>query len=458
MNKLIQLVLVTSFLVTGCNGGGGSTTPATGVQVTPTPTPVATYDLIGKVATAAMVPLGGAIVRIIDPITTVTTTGSDGNYTQRGIPNGSYTVTVELAGYNIDPASAVVVVSGANATQDFTATEIAIVPPAATLMSGKYLYPCWYDGIFKGPYACVRDMAAGTSTYVKQASSNLPSPFGINLVLNRTNYLASFGSDNGGIGGVWLSDGTTVSQVDPSKFWGTSCPDTPKGSFDIGQVGDVIVFSGECPGKVNGNDIVIMLTDWSGYWSPVTGHTSSFEWSPVIASPGDQNSNAITVFYTSNMPNGSVPCDVCVWKQVINPVAGTTETPMFVINTGFTRSPTDPTNPFAVQQGVPYLTINEKVISVDRGYTTLAFTILQNGVPHIAIIPIVGGTPTVLTEGRHPRFALDGSGRIFYRCGTEQCAINPDVNNLDKRLIVLPDNLSEAVGSADEIISAPFGF
>jgi hypothetical protein len=64
--------------------------------------------------------------------TAATTTDPSGRYSFGGLANGSYTVTPSRAGYTFSPTSAPVTVSGADATQNFTATAVVLPPSAPT--------------------------------------------------------------------------------------------------------------------------------------------------------------------------------------------------------------------------------------------------------------------------------------------------------------------------------------
>lgn len=92
-------VMLFSLAIASCGGGGGSGTTSS-----------TTHNISGKVAGAANVTitLTGAVSK--------TTTSANGNYSFKGLANGSYTITPSLPGYVFTPTSIAVILKGANDT------------------------------------------------------------------------------------------------------------------------------------------------------------------------------------------------------------------------------------------------------------------------------------------------------------------------------------------------------
>ena len=83
-------------------------------------TPPVTYNISGAVSGAT---LAGVTINLTGAAIASATTDASGNFSFTGRANGTYTVTPVKAGYTFNPASSVVVVSGANVTNtNFVAT------------------------------------------------------------------------------------------------------------------------------------------------------------------------------------------------------------------------------------------------------------------------------------------------------------------------------------------------
>ena len=115
-----------SLTVTGPGGSDTETKPDY-IQVTEPP-PV--YMISGQI-TESGAGLDGATVDLTGSMTDSTVT-SGGGYYSFSVPDGSYTVTPGLTGYEFTPPSRQVTVSGADVTnQDFTASGVQNQPPVA---------------------------------------------------------------------------------------------------------------------------------------------------------------------------------------------------------------------------------------------------------------------------------------------------------------------------------------
>ena len=101
----------------------------TGVNFTAQAVP--TYTLSGSITPAATG--AGATVTLSGGATASTTANGSGNYTFSGLSNGQYTVTPSKAATAFTPASAVVTITDANVTQNFTATQIVAPSIDATV-------------------------------------------------------------------------------------------------------------------------------------------------------------------------------------------------------------------------------------------------------------------------------------------------------------------------------------
>ena len=121
-----MLFLVVSFVLAGCGGGGGSSTPA------------ATYTISGAVTSASTgTALPGVTMSLTSSSgTTTTSTAANGTYSFSGLANGTYTVAPAKTGLAFTPLNRSVIVSGSNMTADFTATVAATTYSISGTVSG----------------------------------------------------------------------------------------------------------------------------------------------------------------------------------------------------------------------------------------------------------------------------------------------------------------------------------
>lgn len=406
----------------------------------------ATHSISGTVKARGVGVAGVTITRTpIGPGDNTTVTNADGTWVIADVPVGTYAITPSASGNTIfTPTSTTVPVSDANVSGiDFTAP-----------IEGKILSPCKASSLFTWDFLCSQDIVTGAVVYTigippndsPRLLSTSPQAWWT-LVTNRTNDFVAFNS--GGIATRSLTSVGITQAVIANWPLLSGCSSTPQGSFDLTQTGDVVVFSDICNGAVNANDIVLMMMDGSMFYSKVTNDTS-FDWSPAIGSAGGANDPLDAYFASNRAGCGS---GVCIWKQVSTPSTNTLGSLTLVADTGFVSDPLDPTNPFSPSTTHPYLQLNEKVISIDAGYTKMAYTKVVNNTKHIVVHTMADGTEIDLGAGSNPRFALDGNNVILYDCDLGQCVINPD--GTGKLQLPALSNLS---GSAGQAVFGPAGY
>jgi hypothetical protein len=107
------------FRVKASNSAG--TAVSNVVTLTVTATAPSSYSISGKVTDASNAALSSVTVTCTGTSTSSASTDASGNFTISGLANGSYVLTPAKTGYNFNPASTTVLVSGANVTgKNFT--------------------------------------------------------------------------------------------------------------------------------------------------------------------------------------------------------------------------------------------------------------------------------------------------------------------------------------------------
>jgi hypothetical protein len=81
------------------------------------------YSISGTVKAGGK-PLSGVTVTSSGPAKSSVTTGSDGTYSFKSLPKGSYTVTLSMTGYSFAPSNIKIVLNKNVTGQDFTATAL----------------------------------------------------------------------------------------------------------------------------------------------------------------------------------------------------------------------------------------------------------------------------------------------------------------------------------------------
>ena len=117
---LLIFLLITSLVISACSKSSDTPPPA-----------ATTYKISGTVSGAVA---ANVTITLSGDSSATTTTASGGTYSFTGLSDGNYTVTPSLAGYTFNHLSTAVVISGADATADFTASTISV---ATYTISGK---------------------------------------------------------------------------------------------------------------------------------------------------------------------------------------------------------------------------------------------------------------------------------------------------------------------------------
>ena len=407
MKKKLFLFVLVTFFVTGCSGGGGGGSTPAPVAVGVTPAPVSTYNITGSVETQSGVPVVGATIRIIDPIVAVTTTDSNGNYMFPSVEDRIYTVTGEATGYN--PVSAVVKVSGANATQNFTATEIVIVKLALT--KGKLTYisrNATSNSIRK------KDLSLSTGESVTVYTRDGTSPEMISLFQHADKFAFAGSNSDGELpdgrlaAGVLVKDMATgiANVIIPSIIYYVQyvyIEDTvmpwPDGSFDITSNGVWTVLPVRFASDTGDYSDIFLIRLGDGTvpldYIRVTANDHSIDSAPVICWE-DSRTGQVGVCYVEN--------GTAVKKQVVDTVSRTpVGAPTLVVSgvVGLTR---------VGDSFAPFRTMWPNATN-----TKMAVMKNVNGVSHIVIISMLDGSEICsLGVGENPYWGAHGNDYIIF--------------------------------------------
>lgn len=276
----------------------------------------------------------------------------------------------------------------------------------------KLLYAC--------PQAiCSWDMATQTQTVLWGQNNVWPDT----IVPARTGGMVAFQGSN--LGGIMSMSLSTLS---PKQMtwgnWTEGCSSWAEGSFDLTPSGDIVVFSSKCfpIGFPEKRDIVLMKMDGTMSWIRVTDDEYR-ETSPAIG--GVDAMGNITVLFVSDRDGATG-----IWKQVVSTQADDSGA---VPQTLIVSNVLDETTLAIIPSGT-------RAISVNQTYDKMAFMKNVGGIPHITVIPLVGGAEVDLGPGMGPYWAVDGSNRILYTDYEYKSlwAVNPDGTN--RMQITTPSN------------------
>ncbi len=309
----------------------------------------------------------------------------------------------------------------------FTADDISSSQPITGLPvwgnslyieKGNLLYPC--------PMAvCSYNLEVAEQTILWGQDNMYPEI----IVPSREEGVVTFVGGN--LGGIHsLSSGLIIAGND---YWGddSDCSEWPN-SYDLTEKGDISVISSNCDviGEGEKTDIALVKTDGSGEWIRVTDDIYT-EYSPVIASPGGIDSKTLTVLFISDKSG-----EKDIWRKCVN--LGTEEVSDDILVA----------SNVIVSEGFFF---TERSISVSVDYSKLIFSRMVDGIPHLFLNSIDGGSEINLGEGSIPRWATDGSDRILFTFSGNLWIMDSDGSN--RRRAPIPDNLeSKAYNGIDRIV------
>jgi len=403
--SLIFLVLTA---VVACSGGGDgaqSPVPSSPPEMFPPPPPPGTHKISGHVqestvsGSAYSKPSSGATIRV-EPGNRTTTTDLSGNW-ELYVPNDTYTVSALYDGRPLVPASLLAIVNGAAVSGlDFS----SMVP----VLTGRTI-------------AYIGTGVAGNNSALK-----LINPLGVTEVvldnpniqpmniipfrggISRIAFEPMLGGNErvGGIRTINLSTRAQTVIVPDNGFFAPGFASSAVGRiFDTIRDPDTgveyVTLSSPCAPPFCPqlqNDVFIVIADGSLMSLRVTDN-GVIKHSPVFAAQ-DPVTGYVTMLYVT-------PSTGEIWKQIINPLG----------------NPDRVGGPVLVETNV---VDGDRSISVSPDYTQFAFVRNMNGVPHVIVRPVNGGSERDLGEGLNPYWTFDGSGLILYTVGDVVLATNPD--------------------------------
>lgn len=389
-----------------------------GINFTGTLANVPTYSISGAVSGGVQ---SGVLISL-SPGNASTVTDALGNYVLSGVVSGSYTVTPSRAGHTFTPASAVVTVG----PEDVRG--VNFVEPVPILTAGKLLYPCLSDL----SAICTKDLSTGVESVVWGGNNIQQTAI---VPFRGADQRIAYGGAN--INGIWSLSLQTLAQtsaIPGDGFLAQDCSSsTSERVFDTSTTvafGDIGLISSPCfyPGAPLRTDIFAVRMDGSLFWLRVTDD-ASLKYSPVFGGQ-DPVTGYVAVLYFKVGTND-------IWQQIINPAAPNNEPSLIGGPTLFANSAMD----------------NERVMTVNAGYTHVAFMKNVNGQSHIVVKPLMGGEEVDLGLGSNPYWALDGSNSILFSVDNTLWAINQD--GTGKREVPIPSNLW---GSVTWVVFGPAGF
>ena len=287
--RMALMILISfSLALAGCGGGGG------GGGSTPAPT---TYSITGTVTGPYV---EGVTITRNGGATAVT--DASGAYSFTGLPAGSYTLTPSLPGYTYNPTSQAVVITNANATQNFTAASAI----ASYSISGTVSYtgakPAGRVGLTVVPASC-----GGTGPCVAVAGTNIASPSpgtytvrglppGSYIVRARMDYLGTYAANATSPYGfsstvtVAAADvpGADIILTDPT---GTFNPTTPTG-LNVTPANGSALIQWDPVENANG---VERVTAYKIYWGTDVGATTG---TPIVV-----GARADAHYFQSGLPD-----------------------------------------------------------------------------------------------------------------------------------------------------------
>lgn len=406
---IISLIFLGLTAIVACSGGGGDAQSPTSPPSLPPqapPPPPGTHKISGYVqestasGSAYGRPVNGATIQV-QPGNLTIATDSNGNW-ELYVPNNTYTVSALYGGRSLAPASLPAVVNNA----DVSGIDFASIIP---VLAGRAV-------------AYIGTGAAGNNSALK-----LINPLGVTeVVLDNPNiqpmnvipfrggvpriaFEPMLGGNEraGGIRTINLATRAQTVIVPDSGFFVPGFASSAMGRvFDTIRDPDTgmeyVTLSSSCvPGPVCPqlqNDVFVVIADGSLMNLRVTAD-GAIKHSPVFAAQ-DPVTGYVTMLYVT-------PGTGEMWSQVINPLG----------------NPDIIGGPVLVESNV---VDDERAISGSPDYTRFAFVRNVNGVPHIIVRPINGGSELDLGEGSNPYWTTDGSDLIMYTVGAVVLAVSPD--------------------------------
>ncbi|MDO8231873.1 MAG: hypothetical protein Q7T37_01585 [bacterium] len=403
--SLIFLVLTA---VVACSGGGDgaqSPVPSSPPEMLPPPPPPGTHKISGYVqeSTASGSAYGrqvnGATIQV-EPGNLTTSTDSNGNW-ELYVPNDTYTVSAQYGGRSLAPASLPAVVNNADVSNiDFA----SIIP----VLAGRAV-------------AYIGTGAAGNNSALKMITPqgvtevvlDNPNIQPMNIIpfrggISRIAFEPMLGGNErvGGIRTINLSTRAQTVIVPDNGFFAPGFASSAVGRiFDTIRDPDTgveyVTLSSPCAPPFCPqlqNDVFVVIADGSLMNLRVTDD-GALKHSPVFVAK-DPVTGYVTMLYVA-------PGTGEMWRQVINPLGNPDRVGGLVL----------------VESNV---VDDERAISVSPDYTRFAFVRNVNGVSHIIVRPVNGGSELDLGEGSNPYWTTDGSDLIMYTVGPVVLAVSPD--------------------------------